>query len=75
MNREKYEAMLADLVTEKAQFLNWANYYDRKIAELRASIEEKFGGESGALKPLWAPGCKPQNDGGNDEIITDDAGK
>lgn len=45
--REKYVALLADLVEEREKFgERWVCYYDGKIAELNATIEEKFGEEN-----------------------------
>lgn len=44
---EKYEALMADLVKERAEFPGWESYYDKKIEELRLAMP---------VKPLWAPG-------------------
>jgi len=43
--RDKYMALLADLVEEREKFgERWVCYYDGKIAELNAAIEQRFGG-------------------------------
>lgn len=46
--REKYDALLADLIVEREQHgERFIHYYDRKIADLRASIVDRFmGGEN-----------------------------
>lgn len=46
--RERQEALLADLVAEKAQHgERWTYFYDVKIAEMRAAMGESHGSGTG----------------------------